>query len=515
MISTRSLRRSNQAQRKGFTLIELMLVIGIIAVLAGIIGSALDIPALLLNTRDTERKQQVKTLETALYQHLVDEWELVNETEIPEGDESNAKEICREGVSDPSCVNLDALVPTYLPTLPLDPAETNPNLSGYKVFKKAGRPRIVAAHVGVLPGAGSAPGNACGGTVQNPCVAAKVWNGNNGWTRMNGLWYVNVEGNYAYMGSFSDHAFIIADISDPTNPQLQSNVYRFDGEFSKLENAHGNFVVGNTAYVVGMGNDDALTIMDVTNKTDPVLLSEVWHNDGEFSKLDDAHQVFVLGNYAYVASQNSDSLTIMDITNPTDPVLQSEIFLDAEYTRFDGVSNVYVVGNIAYVTSLHGNALSVVDVTDKQNPSLISEVHHLGPGGFTKFDSPNAIEVRGNYAYITSYDSHSLTIVDVSNPANPTLVSAVWDEGPGGFTKMKWPEDLAVDDTYAYVASKGDSALTIIDISDPQNPTLMSEVYDGLGEFDKLNWAYSVDVEGNYVYLVSQVDNALTVIGVR
>jgi prepilin-type N-terminal cleavage/methylation domain-containing protein len=145
-------RTKRPKRREGFTLIEILLVIAIIGVLTVIIGSALDIPLLLVNSRDSERKQQVKTLENAMYQHLVDEWELANDTEIPEGDESDAKNICREGViGDATCVNLDALIPAYLPSLPIDITETNPNFTGYKVYKRVGRPRILSKYLGTLP----------------------------------------------------------------------------------------------------------------------------------------------------------------------------------------------------------------------------------------------------------------------------------------------------------------------------------------------------------------------------
>lgn len=136
--------------RRGFTLIELLLAIAILAALYLIVGKAIDIPAVLLGTHDTKRKHDVREIENAMYQQLIASWDL--NPQIPEG-EANAKDICKEGVSAPTCVNLDPLVMGgFLPQLPLDPKETNPNHTGYRVYKESGRPRIKSAYIGILPG---------------------------------------------------------------------------------------------------------------------------------------------------------------------------------------------------------------------------------------------------------------------------------------------------------------------------------------------------------------------------
>jgi len=141
--------------KSGFTLVEILLVIAIIGVLAGIVASVMDVRAVLINSQDSKRASNAKQIETAMYQHIVDQWEILNETQIPEG-KGNEKNICKKGVTgDSTCVNLDGLVPDFLPVLPVDPAEpSTSNYTGYKVYTSVGRPRIVAARVGELPGGG-------------------------------------------------------------------------------------------------------------------------------------------------------------------------------------------------------------------------------------------------------------------------------------------------------------------------------------------------------------------------
>lgn len=143
--------RRHTGLRRGFTLVEVLLSIAILAALYLIVGSAIDIPAVLLGTHDSTRKHAVKQLENAMYQHVVKQWEILNATAIPEG-EANAKPICRRGIVAATCVNLDALIPDFLPDIPLDPSETNLNHTGYLVYKANGRPRIKSAYLGTLPG---------------------------------------------------------------------------------------------------------------------------------------------------------------------------------------------------------------------------------------------------------------------------------------------------------------------------------------------------------------------------
>lgn len=103
--------------RRGFTLIELMLVIGIIAVLSGIVFAALSPTRQLGSTRDAKRRSDVNTILNAVYQYVIDN------NNLPPGIPTTVfLEICRTGAA--SCnngVDLDVLTGAYLVAMPMDP----------------------------------------------------------------------------------------------------------------------------------------------------------------------------------------------------------------------------------------------------------------------------------------------------------------------------------------------------------------------------------------------------------
>jgi type IV pilus assembly protein PilA len=106
-------------KQKGFTLLEVLLVIGIIAVLAGIVIIALNPGKQLGDSRNAQRRSDVNTILNAVSQYALD-----NDGSIPSGITTTAAEICATGAA--SCTSLvDLSVLTtdeeYLVAMPEDP----------------------------------------------------------------------------------------------------------------------------------------------------------------------------------------------------------------------------------------------------------------------------------------------------------------------------------------------------------------------------------------------------------
>ena len=122
--------------KPGFTLIEILLVIALIALLAGIVIFAINPAKQLADGRNAQRRSDVNTIVNAIHQYALD-----NSGAFPSNlksnsscDGFNANEICRSSASD--CTNLsDLSVLTtnekYLVALPNDPSVTSGNNTGY------------------------------------------------------------------------------------------------------------------------------------------------------------------------------------------------------------------------------------------------------------------------------------------------------------------------------------------------------------------------------------------------
>ena len=157
-----------QVPHKGFTLLELLVVIGIIGVVASVVIVAVKPSKNILSARDAERTSHANQLEKAYLQYLIDKWQLPNDSQIAEG-AAGKRPICRGGVtSDTTCVNADLLVPVYLASLPVDVTEPCPNYTGYQVYKKSSRVQVIATWLGTL----TATGGCSGGTSSS--VASSV-----------------------------------------------------------------------------------------------------------------------------------------------------------------------------------------------------------------------------------------------------------------------------------------------------------------------------------------------------
>ncbi len=121
--------------QKGFTLIEILLVVAAIAILAGIVIVAINPAKQLGDTRNAERKSAVNTILNAVTQYAVD-----NNGVLPTGVGTTTAEICATGAV--SCVGFaDLTVLTtngkYLVSIPNEPQKANANGAGYQIIRDA------------------------------------------------------------------------------------------------------------------------------------------------------------------------------------------------------------------------------------------------------------------------------------------------------------------------------------------------------------------------------------------
>ncbi len=119
----------------GFTLLEILLVVGIIAILAGIIIIAINPGKQLASVRNVQRKANLAEINKALYQYYIDN------SRYPVSVTSTLTEICNTGATTTghslNCTglaDLSYLVPTYLVSVPTDPQSTASSTK-YSVMK--------------------------------------------------------------------------------------------------------------------------------------------------------------------------------------------------------------------------------------------------------------------------------------------------------------------------------------------------------------------------------------------
>ena len=127
----------------GFTLLEVLLVVAIIAILAGIVILAINPSKQLAAARNAQRSADVNTILNAVYQYSID-----NKGVIPASITTTATEICKTGGTCTGLTDLSVLTTAekYLTAMPTDPSGgINANGDGYSILKTVnGRVTVTA-----------------------------------------------------------------------------------------------------------------------------------------------------------------------------------------------------------------------------------------------------------------------------------------------------------------------------------------------------------------------------------
>lgn len=126
-------------KQKGFTLIEILLTIGILAVLATVVIVALDPAKRFADARDSRRLSDVQSILSAVQQYIVD-----NKGTLPSRVDPVEKQISSSssgcivgggcGVSgDEDCADLSSELAKYLKSIPYDPENGSTEATHYSI----------------------------------------------------------------------------------------------------------------------------------------------------------------------------------------------------------------------------------------------------------------------------------------------------------------------------------------------------------------------------------------------
>lgn len=313
---------------------------------------------------------------------------------------------------------------------------------------------------------------------------------------------------YSYIAAALQNSLTILDVTNPLLPTFKGNIMGA-GSPNYLGMIFDVAKVGNYAYCSCTGStyggDACLTIIDVTNPAVPVFVSTLPVGTGTWGRF-----VFISGNTAYVTDEQAGGLYIIDISNPAAPSITGSILYAAlGLSATANLGRPYKVGNYCYIASYDSghltdddNALLVVDISNPAAPTLHGSIrgvaNHLK--GAWAFPS-------GNYAYFAAlYDASggALTILDISNPAAPAFVS--WIGGIGAPNYLRSCVIIWKEGNYCYCGTG--EGFTIIDVSNPNVPAFVSNLPGGFGV------GISVQKLDNYCYIGDPTNNRVAVVDV-
>ncbi len=348
-----------------------------------------------------------------------------------------------------------------------------------------------------------------------PTLLYEAVNGVDGFSNIDGPRACLVSGEVLYVSNLFPGAVHIIDISDPAAPQQLSVIRHGDphnmaGTWA-LSNAYQMAIDGDTLYVASQTSSN-VTIVDVSDPASPLFVAEISDQSTgtDFTNISQARTVAVHGNYLFIGAQNT--ITVADISDPSSPSYVTEITESPATPGLDQVWQVGAVDGFLYVTAFLGSSFAIYSIGGDGSLTFQGIAEH-GSGDFANLAIPRHFVVDGDVAYVPALFSGDVTIIDISNPLSPELITVIVG-GLDGVPVMDTPSKVVLFNDLLVVSTlNGDDSLLFFDVGVPSDPRFITEVKKadlGAVGFDFID-VFAVD-DRNYLYVPGQGSNTISVL---
>ena len=332
---------------------------------------------------------------------------------------------------------------------------------------------------------------------------------------------------YALVASSDDDGVQIIDITNPAIPVATANI--LDNSTLALDGATDITTVtinDNTYALVASEVDDGVQIINITNPAIPTPIAAI--SDNSTLALDGVTDITTItindNTYALVASFFDHGVQIIDITDPTTPVATAAIF-DGR-NGFDTLLAAYGITTVtindkhyALATSQFDNGVQIINITDPTTPVATANIINNDTLALSSPREITTILIDDNtFALVASFGK-GVQIIDITDPSTPVATAALFDgvDYPtlGGATAIT--TITISDNTYAIVAAQNDNGVQIIDVTNPASPTPVSAITDD-GDNTALLSAVGVTTividNKHYALVASQTDDGVQIIDI-
>lgn len=309
------------------------------------------------------------------------------------------------------------------------------------------------------------------------------------------------------IAGFDDDALQIIDFTIPEDPKPISSIFDGMNGFEALGGVYGVEItdIGDNTYVIAASHlDDGVQIIDITNPYKPLPVSGVFDHS-YFDSLGGANHVTISEIsdrlYAIVTASSDNSLQIIDFASPEYPVSAASIRDDTDGFEALGGAQDFVLSTIknriyGAVVGHSDNAVQIIDITIPNNPKPISAMFD-DTDGFEALGGASGIDAvtihEHTYLVVASKSDNAVQIVNMTNPAHPRPVYAVFDD-TDGFEALGGASRVQCHITYCLVTANTDDAVQILNITQDGSPQPLAAIFDGRDGFKSLKNAGEIQI---------------------